>query len=173
MSSSRSSAKRARGSAPFSVVDGGPHPSARSNLIDPQTKSSSAFERAGRAEQASLTCSCKHAVAVRDNNLFLLLPDGSSKQLTTDGTPTPVYGQRCIRMSSGSMAGFLLEPRREPSGLLSYGPEHGLCLSLVHTNTRKATEEKLTIPWPVCPSHHVTSGSMTWLRGRPPTSRRG
>jgi len=61
---------------PFSVVDEGlliPF-GKKHYLIDPQTKKQlAAFERAGRAEQAfALAPRAKHAVAVRDNNLFLL-----------------------------------------------------------------------------------------------------
>ena len=147
---------------PFSVVDEGlliPF-GKKHSLIDPQTKKQlAAFERAGRAEQAfALAPRAKHAVAVRDNNLFLLLPDGSSKQLTTDGTPTLVYGQSVHQNEFGINGGLFWSP--DGSRLAFYRMDQSMVSAypLVHTNTRKATEEKLYYPMAGMPSHHVTLG---------------
>lgn len=147
---------------PFSVVDEGlliPFDK-KHYLIDPQTKKQlAAFERAGRAEQAfALAPRAKHAVAVRDNNLFLLLPDGSSKQLTTDGTPTLVYGQSVHQNEFGINGGLFWSP--DGSRLAFYRMDQSMVSAypLVHTNTRKATEEKLYYPMAGMPSHHVTLG---------------
>lgn len=147
---------------PFSVVDEGlliPF-GKKHYLIDPQTKKQlAAFERAGRAEQAfALAPRAKHAVAVRDNNLFLLLPDGSSKQLTTDGTPTLVYGQSVHQNEFGINGGLFWSP--DGSRLAFYRMDQSMVSAypLVHTNTRKATEEKLYYPMAGMPSHHVTLG---------------
>ena len=147
---------------PFSVVDEGlliPF-GKKHYLIDPQTKTQlAAFERAGRAEQAfALAPRAKHAVAVRDNNLFLLLPDGSSKQLTTDGTPTLVYGQSVHQNEFGINGGLFWSP--DGSRLAFYRMDQSMVSAypLVHTNTRKATEEKLYYPMAGMPSHHVTLG---------------
>ena len=147
---------------PFSVVDEGlliPF-GKKHYLIDPQTKKQlAAFERAGRAEQAfALAPRAKHAVAVRDNNLFLLLPDGSSKQLTTDGTPTLVYGQSVHQNEFGIHGGLFWSP--DGSRLAFYRMDQSMVSAypLVHTNTRKATEEKLYYPMAGMPSHHVTLG---------------
>ena len=147
---------------PFSVVDDGlliPF-GKKHYLIDPQAKKQlAAFERAGRAEQAfALAPRAKHAVAVRDNNLFLLLPDGSSKQLTTDGTPTLVYGQSVHQNEFGIHGGLFWSP--DGSRLAFYRMDQSMVSAypLVHTNTRKATEEKLYYPMAGMPSHHVTLG---------------
>lgn len=147
---------------PFSVVDEGlliPF-GKKHYLIDPQAKKQlAAFERAGRAEQAfALAPRAKHAVAVRDNNLFLLLPDGSSKQLTTDGTPTLVYGQSVHQNEFGIHGGLFWSP--DGSRLAFYRMDQSMVSAypLVHTNTRKATEEKLYYPMAGMPSHHVTLG---------------
>ena len=147
---------------PFSVVDEGlliPF-GKKHYLIDPQTKTQlAAFERAGRAEQAfALAPRAKHAVAVRDNNLFLLLPDGSSKQLTTDGTPTLVYGQSVHQNEFGINGGLFWSP--DGSRLAFYRMDQSMVTPypLVHINTRKATEEKLYYPMAGMPSHHVTLG---------------
>lgn len=147
---------------PFSVVDEGLLIAfgKKHYLIDPQTKKQlAAFERAGRAEQAfALAPRAKHAVAVRDNNLFLLLPDGSSKQLTTDGTPTLVYGQSVHQNEFGINGGLFWSP--DGSRLAFYRMDQSMVSAypLVHTNTRKATEEKLYYPMAGMPSHHVTLG---------------
>lgn len=147
---------------PFSVVDEGlliPF-GKKHYLIDPQIKKQlAAFERAGRAEQAfALAPRAKHAVAVRDNNLFLLLPDGSSKQLTTDGTPTLVYGQSVHQNEFGINGGLFWSP--DGSRLAFYRMDQSMVTPypLVHINTRKATEEKLYYPMAGMPSHHVTLG---------------
>ena len=147
---------------PFSVVDEGlliPF-GKKHYLIDPQAKKQlAAFERAGRAEQAfALAPRAKHAVAVRDNNLFLLLPDGSSKQLTTDGTPTLVYGQSVHQNEFGINGGLFWSP--DGSRLAFYRLDQSMVTPypLVHINTRKATEEKLYYPMAGMPSHHVTLG---------------
>lgn len=147
---------------PFSVVDEGlliPF-GKKHYLIDPRTKKQlAAFERAGRAEQAfALAPRAKHAVAVRDNNLFLLLPDGSSKQLTTDATPTLVYGQSVHQNEFGINGGLFWSP--DGSCLAFYRMDQSMVSAypLVHTNTRKATEEKLYYPMAGMPSHHVTLG---------------
>lgn len=147
---------------PFSVVDEGlliPF-GKKHYLIDPQAKKQlAAFERAGRAEQAfALAPRAKHAVAVRDNNLFLLLPDGSSKQLTTDGTPTLVYGQSVHQNEFGIHGGLFWSP--DGSRLAFYRMDQSMVTPypLVHINTRKATEEKLYYPMAGMPSHHVTLG---------------
>ena len=147
---------------PFSVVDEGlliPF-GKKHYLIDPQTKMQlAAFERAGRAEQAfALAPRAKYAVAVRDNNLFLLLPDGSSKQLTTDGTPTLVYGQSVHQNEFGINGGLFWSP--DGSRLAFYRMDQSMVTPypLVHINTRKATEEKLYYPMAGMPSHHVTLG---------------
>ena len=147
---------------PFSVVDEGLllPVGTKHYLIDPQTKKQlAAVERAGRAEQAfALAPRAKHAVAVRDNNLFLLLPDGSSKQLTTDGTPTLVYGQSVHQNEFGIHGGLFWSP--DGSRLAFYRMDQSMVSAypLVHTNTRKATEEKLYYPMAGMPSHHVTLG---------------
>lgn len=147
---------------PFSVVDEGlliPF-GKKHYLIDPRTKKQlAAFERSGRAEQAfALAPRAKHAVAVRDNNLFLLLPDGSSKQLTTDGTPTLVYGQSVHQNEFGINGGLFWSP--DGSRLAFYRMDQSMVTPypLVHINTRKATEEKLYYPMAGMPSHHVTLG---------------
>lgn len=147
---------------PFSVVDEGlliPF-GKKHYLIDPQAKKQlAAFERAGRAEQAfALAPRAKHAVAVRDNNLFLLLPDGSSKQLTTDGTPTLVYGQSVHQNEFGIHGGLFWSP--DGSRLAFYRMDQSMVTPypLVHINTRKATEEKLYYPMAGMLSHHVTLG---------------
>ena len=147
---------------PFSVVDEGlliPF-GKKHYLIDPQAKKQlAAFERAGRAEQAfALAPRAKHAVAVRDNNLFLLLPDGSSKQLTTDGTTTLVYGQSVHQNEFGINGGLFWSP--DGSRLAFYRMDQSMVTPypLVHINTRKATEEKLYYPMAGMPSHHVTLG---------------
>ena len=147
---------------PFSVVDEGLLIAfgKKHYLIDPQTKKQlAAFERAGRTEQAfALAPRAKHAVAVRDNNLFLLLPDGSSKQLTTDGTPTLVYGQSVHQNEFGINGGLFWSP--DGSRLAFYRMDQSMVTPypLVHINTRKATEEKLYYPMAGMPSHHVTLG---------------
>ena len=169
--------------APFSVVEGKLLSitfGKKHYLIDPQTKKQvAAFERVGRTEQAfELAPRAKHAVAVRDNNLFLLSPDGSSSQLTTDGSPTLVYGQSVHQNEFGISGGLFWSP--DGSRLAFYRMDQSMVSAypLVHTNVRKATEEKLYYPMAGMPSHHVTlgiydvaSGKTTYLKTGEPKEK--
>ena len=169
--------------APFSVVEGkllSISFGKKHYLIDPQTKKQvAAFERVGRTEQAfELAPRAKHAVAVRDNNLFLLSPDGSSTQLTTDGSPTLVYGQSVHQNEFGISGGLFWSP--DGSRLAFYRMDQSMVspYPLVHTNVRKATEEKLYYPMAGMPSHHVTlgiydvaSGKTTYLKTGEPKEK--
>ena len=169
--------------APFSVVEGkllSISFGKKHYLIDPQTKKQvAAFERVGRTEQAfELAPRAKHAVAVRDNNLFLLSPDGSSSQLTTDGSPTLVYGQSVHQNEFGISGGLFWSP--DGSRLAFYRMDQSMVSAypLVHTNVRKATEEKLYYPMAGMPSHHVTlgiydvaSGKTTYLKTGEPKEK--
>ena len=169
--------------APFSVVEGkllSISFGKKHYLIDPQTKKQvAAFERVGRTEQAfALAPRAKHAVAVRDNNLFLLSPDGSSTQLTTDGSPTLVYGQSVHQNEFGISGGLFWSP--DGSRLAFYRMDQSMVSAypLVHTNVRKATEEKLYYPMAGMPSHHVTlgiydvaSGKTTYLKTGEPKEK--
>lgn len=169
--------------APFSVVEGkllSISFGKKHYLIDPQTKKQvAAFERVGRTEQAfALAPRAKHAVAVRDNNLFLLSPDGSSSQLTTDGSPTLVYGQSVHQNEFGISGGLFWSP--DGSRLAFYRMDQSMVSAypLVHTNVRKATEEKLYYPMAGMPSHHVTlgiydvaSGKTTYLKTGEPKEK--
>ena len=169
--------------APFSVVEGkllSISFGKKHYLIDPQTKKQvAAFERVGRTEQAfELAPRAKHAVAVRDNNLFLLFPDGSSSQLTTDGSPTLVYGQSVHQNEFGISGGLFWSP--DGSRLAFYRMDQSMVSAypLVHTNVRKATEEKLYYPMAGMPSHHVTlgiydvaSGKTTYLKTGEPKEK--
>ena len=169
--------------APFSVVEGkllSISFSKKHYLIDPQTKKQvAAFERVGRTEQAfELAPRAKHAVAVRDNNLFLLSSDGSSSQLTTDGSPTLVYGQSVHQNEFGISGGLFWSP--DGSRLAFYRMDQSMVSAypLVHTNVRKATEEKLYYPMAGMPSHHVTlgiydvaSGKTTYLKTGEPKEK--
>ena len=168
---------------PFSVVEGkllSISFGKKHYLIDPQTKKQvAAFERVGRTEQAfELAPRAKHAVAVRDNNLFLLSPDGSSSQLTTDGSPTLVYGQSVHQNEFGISGGLFWSP--DGSRLAFYRMDQSMVSAypLVHTNVRKATEEKLYYPMAGMPSHHVTlgiydvaSGKTTYLKTGEPKEK--
>ena len=169
--------------APFSVVEGkllSISFGKKHYLIDPQTKKQvAAFERVGRTEQAfELAPRAKHAVAVRDNNLFLLSPDGSSSQLTTNGSPTLVYGQSVHQNEFGISGGLFWSP--DGSRLAFYRMDQSMVSAypLVHTNVRKATEEKLYYPMAGMPSHHVTlgiydvaSGKTTYLKTGEPKEK--
>ena len=169
--------------APFSVVEGkllSISFGKKHYLIDPRTKKQvAAFERVGRTEQAfELAPRAKHAVAVRDNNLFLLAPDGSSSQLTTDGSPTLVYGQSVHQNEFGISGGLFWSP--DGSRLAFYRMDQSMVSAypLVHTNVRKATEEKLYYPMAGMPSHHVTlgiydvaSGKTTYLKTGEPKEK--
>ena len=169
--------------APFSVVEGkllSISFGKKHYLIDPQTKKQvAAFERVGRTEQAfELAPRAKHAVAVRDNNLFLLSSDGSSSQLTTDGSPTLVYGQSVHQNEFGISGGLFWSP--DGSRLAFYRMDQSMVSAypLVHTNVRKATEEKLYYPMAGMPSHHVTlgiydvaSGKTTYLKTGEPKEK--
>ena len=169
--------------APFSVVEGkllSISFGKKHYLIDPQTKKQvAAFERVGRTEQAfELAPRAKHAVAVRDNNLFLLSPDGSSSQLTTDGSPTLVYGQSVHQNEFGISGGLFWSP--DGSRLAFYRMDQSMVSAypLVHINVRKATEEKLYYPMAGMPSHHVTlgiydvaSGKTTYLKTGEPKEK--
>ena len=168
---------------PFSVVEGkllSISFGKKHYLIDPQTKKQvAAFERVGRTEQAfELAPRAKHAVAVRDNNLFLLSSDGSSSQLTTDGSPTLVYGQSVHQNEFGISGGLFWSP--DGSRLAFYRMDQSMVSAypLVHTNVRKATEEKLYYPMAGMPSHHVTlgiydvaSGKTTYLKTGEPKEK--
>ena len=169
--------------APFSVVEGkllSISFGKKHYLIDPQTKKQvAAFERVGRTEQAfELAPRAKHAVAVRDNNLFLLSSDGSFSQLTTDGSPTLVYGQSVHQNEFGISGGLFWSP--DGSRLAFYRMDQSMVSAypLVHTNVRKATEEKLYYPMAGMPSHHVTlgiydvaSGKTTYLKTGEPKEK--
>ena len=165
--------KGAKFFSPFAVVGGSRELLSitfgqKHHLVDPRAKKLVAsYERDTKEEQAFLfSPRADHAAVVKAHNLFVLSPDGSSHQLTTDGSPTIVYGQTVHQNEFGINGGLFWSPdggqlafyRMDPSMIAPY--------PLVHTDVRKATEEKLYYPMAGMPSHHVTLGVYDLASGK-------
>lgn len=135
-------------------------------IVDPVSKKLLySFERA--EEQAfELSPDLKHGISVRDNNLYLLLPDGTSSRLTEDGSPTIVYGRSVHQNEFGITGGLFWSP--DGTKLAFYRMDQSMVkpYPLVHTNTRKATREDLYYPMAGMPSHHVTLGVYDLATGK-------
>lgn len=137
-------------------------------LVDPRAKKLlGAYERDTQGEQAfQLDPTASHAVAVRGHNLYLLQSDGTSQQLTTDGSPTLVYGLTVHQNEFGINGGLFWSP--DGKQLAFYRMDQSMIAPypIVHTNTRKAVEDPLYYPMAGMPSHHVTVGIYDVQTGR-------
>lgn len=137
-------------------------------LVDPRAKKLVAsYERDTKEEQAFLfSPRADHAAVVKGHNLFVLSPDGTSHQLTTDGSPTIVYGQTVHQNEFGINGGLFWSP--DGGQLAFYRMDQSMIAPypLVHIDARKATEEKLYYPMAGMPSHHVTLGVYDLASGK-------
>ena len=165
--------KGAKFFSPFAVVGGSRELLSitfgqKHHLVDPRAKKLVAsYERDTKEEQAFLfSPRADHAAVVKGHNLFVLSPDGSSHQLTTDGSPTIVYGQTVHQNEFGINGGLFWSP--DGGQLAFYRMDQSMIAPypLVHTDTRKATEEKLYYPMAGMPSHHVTLGVYDLASGK-------
>lgn len=149
-------------------------------LLDPRSKKLlGSFERDAQSEKAFLLApTVDRAAAVRGHNLFLLLPDGSSKQITSDGSPTLVYGQTVHQNEFGISGGLFWSP--DGKQLAFYRMDQSMVppYPIVHTNTRKAVEDPLYYPMAGMASHQVTlgvydiaSGKTTYLQTGEPKEK--
>ena len=159
--------------SPFAVVGGSRELLSitfgqKHHLVDPRAKKLVAsYERDTKEEQAFLfSPRADHAAVVKGHNLFVLSPDGSSHQLTTDGSPTIVYGQTVHQNEFGINGGLFWSP--DGGQLAFYRMDQSMIAPypLVHTDARKATEEKLYYPMAGMPSHHVTLGVYDLASGK-------
>ena len=165
--------KGAKFFSPFAVVGGSRELLSitfgqKHHLVDPRAKKLVAsYERDTKEEQAFLfSPRADHAAVVKGHNLFVLSPDGSSHQLTTDGSPTIVYGQTVHQNEFGINGGLFWSP--DGGQLAFYRMDQSMIAPypLVHTDVRKATEEKLYYPMAGMPSHHVTLGVYDLASGK-------
>ncbi len=159
--------------SPFAVVGGSRELLSitfgqKHHLVDPRAKKLVAsYERDTKEEQAFLfSPRADHAAVVKGHNLFVLSPDGSSHQLTTDGSPTIVYGQTVHQNEFGINGGLFWSP--DGGQLAFYRMDQSMIAPypLVHIDVRKATEEKLYYPMTGMPSHHVTLGVYDLASGK-------
>ena len=165
--------KGAKFFSPFAVVGGSRELLSitfgqKHHLVDPRAKKLVAsYERDTKEEQAFLfSPRADHAAVVKGHNLFVLSPDGSSHQLTTDGSPTIVYGQTVHQNEFGINGGLFWSP--DGGQLAFYRMDQSMIAPypLVHIDVRKATEEKLYYPMAGMPSHHVTLGVYDLASGK-------
>lgn len=165
--------KGAKFFSPFAVVGGSRELLSitfgqKHHLVDPRAKKLVAsYERDTKEEQAFLfSPRADHAAVVKGHNLFVLSPDGSSHQLTTDGSPTIVYGQTVHQNEFGINGGLFWSP--DGGQLAFYRMDQSMIAPypLVHIDARKATEEKLYYPMAGMPSHHVTLGVYDLASGK-------
>lgn len=165
--------KGAKFFSPFAVVGGSRELLSitfgqKHHLVDPCAKKLVAsYERDTKEEQAFLfSPRADHAAVVKGHNLFVLSPDGSSHQLTTDGSPTIVYGQTVHQNEFGINGGLFWSP--DGGQLAFYRMDQSMIAPypLVHIDARKATEEKLYYPMAGMPSHHVTLGVYDLASGK-------
>ena len=165
--------KGAKFFSPFAVVGGSRELLSitfgqKHHLVDPRAKTLVAsYERDTKEEQAFLfSPRADHAAVVKGHNLFVLSPDGSSHQLTTDGSPTIVYGQTVHQNEFGINGGLFWSP--DGGQLAFYRMDQSMIAPypLVHIDARKATEEKLYYPMAGMPSHHVTLGVYDLASGK-------
>ena len=165
--------KGAKFFSPFAVVGGSRELLSitfgqKHHLVDPRAKKLVAsYERDTKEEQAFLfSPRADHAAVVKGHNLFVLSPDGSSLQLTTDGSPTIVYGQTVHQNEFGINGGLFWSP--DGGQLAFYRMDQSMIAPypLVHIDARKATEEKLYYPMAGMPSHHVTLGVYDLASGK-------
>ena len=165
--------KGAKFFSPFAVVGGSRELLSitfgqKHHLVDPRAKKLVAsYERDTKEEQAFLfSPRADHAAVVKGHNLFVLSPDGSSHQLTTDGSPTIVYGQTVHQNEFGINGGLFWSP--DGGQLAFYRMDQSMIAPypLVHIDVRKATEEKLYYPMAGMPSHHVTLGVYDLTSGK-------
>lgn len=159
--------------SPFAVVGGSRELLSitfgqKHHLVDPRAKKLVAsYERDTKEEQAFLfSPRADHAAVVKGHNLFVLSPDGSSHQMTTDGSPTIVYGQTVHQNEFGINGGLFWSP--DGGQLAFYRMDQSMIAPypLVHIDARKATEEKLYYPMAGMPSHHVTLGVYDLASGK-------
>mgnify|MGYP001744697260 FL=1 len=165
--------KGAKFFSPFAVVGGSRELLSitfgqKHHLVDPRAKKLVAsYERDTKEEQAFLfSPRADHAAVVKGHNLFVLSPDGSSHQLTTDGSPTIVYGQTVHQNEFGINGGLFWSPDGGQLALYRMDQSMIAPYPLVHTDVRKATEEKLYYPMAGMPSHHVTLGVYDLASGK-------
>jgi Xaa-Xaa-Pro tripeptidyl-peptidase len=165
--------KGAKFFSPFAVVGGSRELLSitfgqKHHLVDPRAKKLVAsYERDTKEEQAFLfSPRADHAAVVKGHNLFVLSPDGSSHQMTTDGSPTIVYGQTVHQNEFGINGGLFWSP--DGGQLAFYRMDQSMIAPypLVHIDARKATEEKLYYPMAGMPSHHVTLGVYDLASGK-------
>ncbi len=165
--------KGAKFFSPFAVVGGSRELLSitfgqKHHLVDPRAKKLVAsYERDTKEEQAFLfSPRADHAAVVKGHNLFVLSPDGTSHQLTTDGSPTIVYGQTVHQNEFGINGGLFWSP--DGGQLAFYRMDQSMIAPypLVHIDARKATEEKLYYPMAGMPSHHVTLGVYDLASGK-------
>ena len=165
--------KGAKFFSPFAVVGGSRELLSitfgqKHHLVDPRAKKLVAsYERDTKEEQAFLfSPRADHAAVVKGHNLFVLSPDGSSHQMTTDGSPTIVYGQTVHQNEFGINGGLFWSP--DGGQLAFYRMDQSMIAPypLVHIDVRKATEEKLYYPMAGMPSHHVTLGVYDLASGK-------
>lgn len=128
-------------------------------VVDPQRKQLlRSFDWDSQAEQSFLLDpKAEHAAVVKGNNLYLASTEGL-KQLTTDGSPTLVYGQTVHQNEFGINSGLFWSP--DGAYLAFYRMDQSMVdpYPLVHINTRKATRQDVYYPMAGMRSHEVTLG---------------
>lgn len=131
---------------------------AASYLIDWQDHSLVASYRHPKAVVADFSAEAKAMACVIDSNLFILRPDGSSEQITSDGSRQIVYGQRVHRDEFGITKGTFWSP--DGGKLAFYRMDQSMVTDypLVDIDTRIATLEPEKYPMAGETSHKVTVG---------------
>ena len=171
--------------APFTVVGKDRHLLSidfgkKHHLIDPRAgKHLGAFERDTQGEQAFLLDpTATHAACVRGHNIHLLGLDGTSKAITTDGSPSLVYGLSVHQNEFGIKGGLFWSPDGKRLAFYRMDQHMVTPYPIVHTNTREATREDLYYPMAGMPSHQVTvgifdteSGQTTYLQTGEPKEK--
>ena len=137
-------------------------------VLDPRTKQLTAtFEQDTKREKTfDLAPTLEASAIIKDHNIYVTTSCGEEVQVTTDGSPTLVYGSSVHQNEFGIHGGLFWSP--DGSQLAFYRMDQSMVAPypIVHTNTRKATRQDLYYPMAGMPIHHVTVGVYNRTTGK-------
>lgn len=137
-------------------------------VLDPRTKQLTAtFEQDTKREKTfDLAPTLEASAIIKDHNIYVTTSRGEEVQVTTDGSPTLVYGSSVHQNEFGIHGGLFWSP--DGSQLAFYRMDQSMVAPypIVHTNTRKATRQDLYYPMAGMPIHHVTVGVYNRTTGK-------
>lgn len=110
------------------------------------------------AEHTDFNEQYTHCAYIKDNNVHVLLLDGTDIQLTSDGGKGIVYGSAVHRFEFGIAKGFFWAPDGKKLAFYRMDESMVETYPLVNTNDVPATVDPIRYPMAGRKSHHVTLG---------------